>query len=98
ADRRSRELLERALPAPATTEPANAIDIVNSLTWPRSEMVRIPAKLSTAGDRVTDDRGNIVPSQRLKSGGIAILVKDIPPISSRRFIICPGASPSKAAV
>jgi alpha-mannosidase len=91
ADTQSRELLRRALeagPGPSS-EPAS-LEIVNTLSWPRTELAIIPGSLSTAGDRVLDERGRAVPSQRLASGELAFLVKDIPAFGTRRYRLSAG--------
>lgn len=68
----------------------NAIDVYNSVSWSRSELVTVSAKRSAAGDRVLSDRGQPVPSQRLRSGELAFLARDVPPLAARRFTIVPG--------
>jgi alpha-mannosidase len=89
AERQSRELLERALEAggPAV---AGSWDVINTLAWPRSEIVVLDAVQSTAGDRVVDESGAPVPSQRLKTGGLAFLASEVPPFGCRRFTVTAG--------
>ncbi len=62
ADKQSRELLAASLAdwriRPAT---AKSIDVFNTLSWPRTELVTVSRELSAAGDRVTDDKGKPVP-------------------------------------
>jgi alpha-mannosidase len=109
ASRQSRELLDRSLgPASAggileTVSPRGAIEIYNTTSWPRSEIVRVPGVMSPL-DCVTDANGRPVPSQRLmrdelaipveqydyyEPGQLAILAADIPPFASARFQISP---------
>jgi len=86
ADTQSRELLRRALEAGAIPSPETAsLEIINTLSWPRTELVLVPAGLSTAGDRVVDERGRAVPSQRLSSGDLAFLARDVPAFATRRY-------------
>jgi alpha-mannosidase len=73
----------RASPSP--------VDVFNTLSWPRSELVTISASQSSAGDRVSDEAGKPVPSQRLTSGELMFLAKDIPPFASRSYTILAGA-------
>ena len=89
AERQSRELLERALEAggPAV---AGSWDVINTLAWPRSEIVVLDAVQSTAGDRVVDESGAPVPSQRFKTGGLAFLASEVPPFAGRRFTVTAG--------
>jgi len=67
-----------------------AVDLFNSLSWPRTELVTVSAELSAAGDRVADDQGRPVPSQRLRSGELVFFVKALPPLAARRYTISSG--------
>lgn len=98
ANLQSRQLLNdaaqtaaRFVPAPRTNTAAAArqfaVDIYNTTSWPRSELVLIPQELSEPGHFVTDDRGEPVPAQRLASRELAVWVRDLPPFSGRRYVI-----------
>jgi len=50
-------------------------------------VVVVPKELSIAGDRVQDERGVSIPSQRLSSGELAFLAKEVPAFGSARFHI-----------
>lgn len=78
-------------PAAAGT-PDGSIDVYNTLSWTRSELVSVPRELSAAGDRVTDDQGQPVPSQRLASGELVFLARSVPALASRRFTVSAGSS------
>jgi len=65
--------------------PAGSFDVVNTLSWARTDVVRVPAAMSGGGDRVLGPDGKAVPSQRLAGGELAVLVQNLPPFSSRRF-------------
>lgn len=69
---------------------ANAIDVYNTIGDTRTELVIVPAARSQAGDLVKDVDGRRVPSQRLSTGELAILAKDIAPYSKQRFTIHAG--------
>jgi hypothetical protein len=87
ADTLSRRLLARALEGPAVP---NAFDVVNTSSWARTDLVVVPAELSRAGDRVLDAERRVVPSQRMAAGALAVLVRDLPPLTARRFAVTPG--------
>jgi alpha-mannosidase len=93
ADQQSRELLELALAVKAEvpTGRGPAVDVFNTLSWPRSELVVLSRMLSAAGDRVLDDRGRPLPSQRLNSGELAFLARDVPPFAARRYRLTAGS-------
>lgn len=69
---------------------ANAVDVYNTIGAPRTELVVVPAALSTGGDLVHDVNGKKVPSQRLSTGELAILIKNIAPYSKQRYTLHPG--------
>ena len=85
ADAQSKRLL-----AMAGGPVSGNIDVFNTSSWPRTDLALVPAAQSRAGDRVLDASGRPVPSQRLASGELAILVRDLPPFSSRRFSVIKG--------
>ena len=101
ADRLSRELLEgaaagRAVPA-ADADKGVSIDVVNTCSWPRTDLVVVPAAMSGSGDLVRDERGAAVPSQRLRGGDLAFLAVDVPGLGSRRFVVGPGPAQAKGS-
>jgi alpha-mannosidase len=98
ADQQSRALLHQGLNRITFREPVQppagmpgAVDIFNSLSWPRTELVTVSAELSAAGDRVTDAAGRPVASQRLRSGELVFLATDLPALAGRRYTISTGA-------
>lgn len=90
ANESSRALLAKALES-NTAVPAGEFNLVNTLSWPRSEVVFLSAEESKVGDRVADDHGKTVPSQRLKSGELAFFAENVPPYASRHYKISAGA-------
>ena len=69
------------------SEIANAIDVFNTASWPRTDLVTLPKTMKLAGDTVKTDHGQIVPSQRLSTGELVFLAKDVPPFGGRRFTV-----------
>ncbi len=103
ADKQSRDLLARALEASATaqgeqTAQRGSIDVYNTTSWPRTELVLVPAAWSVVGDRVVDGQGQTVPAQRLRSGELAFVAADVPPLAASRFQITAGSSPSSEPI
>jgi hypothetical protein len=106
ADHQSRELLARALeydtrkeegitsktgPSQWTRSGAPyEIDVFNTTSWPRTDLVCLSRKLSADRDRVTDLQGRPTPSQRLNRGELAFVAKDLPPYSVRRYRLSVG--------
>lgn len=98
----SRALMSRAIaaasaPAASTPPAAATVDVFNTLSWPRTELVRLSAEQSAAGDRVTDDQGKPAASQRLRTGELVFLARNMPPLAARRFTVSAGTPPIEAA-
>jgi hypothetical protein len=106
ADRQSRDLLAQALkqrqkdnanipPGRKTGQSISSqetgIDVFNTLSWPRTDLVTLPRDFPTPGDRVIDDQGRPIPSQRLRSGELVFLAREVPPLAGRRYRISSGA-------
>ncbi len=84
-------LREEALHA-VTLESSSAIAVFNTCSWPRTDLVVLPAGQSRAGDLVRTADGKPVPSQRLADGTLAFLAADVQAIGARRFTIAAGAA------
>jgi len=89
ADRQSRELFAAAV---GEVPDEGAVDVFNTLSWPRTEVVTLSRDLSAAGDRVLDDAGKAVPSQRLTSGELVFLARNVPAFAARRYTLVSGVS------
>jgi alpha-mannosidase len=87
AERQSSALMAGLL-APAGE--GNDVEVINTLSWTRTGLITLGRKESAAGDRVTDDRGKPVPSQRLNTGELVFLANDLPPVGGKRFSLLPG--------
>lgn len=96
ADKQSRALLDKALGAPAGA--ASQVDVINTNSWTRTGLVTLPQE--TAGNAVTGDDGKPAPSQRLTTGELVFLARDVPAFGARRFTIAAGkpAADARASV
>jgi len=63
------------------------VEVINTLPWPRTELVVLPADASGRGDLVKDMAGRAIPSQRLRSGELAFLAEDVPGETAVRFTV-----------
>lgn len=95
ADAQSRKLLNDATvalaPAGNGENPrTNLVDVVNTLSWAHGGLIKVSPQLSSAGDRVLDERGHPAISQRLVSGELAFWADDVPPFAARRYQITAG--------
>ena len=99
ADSLSKVLLMKAAAGePKSKKEETGVDVFNTNSWYRTDVIYLAAEQSIAGDLVVDAAGNPVPSQRLSSGELAVLVKEIPSTSSRRLFVRKGAAHSNGAV
>ena len=75
---------------PLPAGPVRTLDIFNTCSWPRTDLVLIPGSVRLAGLRARDGAGGPVPAQRLSSGETALLVRDVPPFGCLRILFEPG--------
>jgi hypothetical protein len=75
----------------------SAIDVFNTSSWSRTDLVTLPVDLSRQGDQVIDDKGIPVLAQRLSSGELAFLARDVPAFACKRFSIQPGSCTVRGA-
>ncbi len=91
AETESKQLLSRSLQQPPAAAPeggaTETIEVYNSTSWNRTEMVLLTPELSQAGDHAVDHRGHSVSSQRLSTGELAILAVDVPAFGSARYTL-----------
>ena len=92
ADIQSRDLLSRALALPLGSLVPNAVDLCNTGSWPRTELVVLPKFLTEGRDRATDETGAPVPTQRLRSGELVLWAEDVPPLAWKRFRLVAGTA------
>src|SRR3984885_8044240 len=96
ADKQSREELEKVLHAPSKHVPSKnershkTIQVYNTSSWPRTDVVFLSPEESSAGDRVIGPSGKLLRSQRLSTGELAVWVDNIPPFSSEELVVTPG--------
>lgn len=91
ADQQSKELLDTAANRKGSeVKDATAVDVYNTCSWPRTELVILSDKISAAGDAVKTTGGETVPSQRLECGALAFLAANVPSFGAKRFFLSPG--------
>jgi hypothetical protein len=95
----TKQLLANALATRGSApEIAHAVDVFNTASWPRTDLVTLPKTMKLAGDVVKNNRGEVVPSQRLSTGELVFIAKDVPPLGGMRFTVEAGpATPPGAA-
>jgi len=95
ADRQSREDLEKVLHSSSRGEASHKrIQVYNTNSWPRTDVVFLSPQESSAGDRVIGLGGKRLRSQRLSTGELAVLIDHIPPFSSEELAVIRGDADS----
>jgi alpha-mannosidase len=72
------------------------LKVLNTLSWPRTELVTLPAEdLLPVAVRVVDEEKKAVPSQRLASGELVFLARNVPPFGARLYHIIGDAADTR---
>lgn len=104
ADRSSRDLLNGAIrdrakqPPSGEMPPAPFLVVYNTSSWPRTDLVIVEPSLSRPGDHVSDEQGHPIPSQRLSTGELALLARDVPAFGQKRYTISKGSAHAEGRV
>jgi alpha-mannosidase len=92
AENESKKLFDKVLDAYASEKNGSKVDVHNTCSWPRTEVIVISKERSLGKDHVKNEQGTSVPSQRLSTGELAFLAENVPPLGSASFHIS-GAAP-----
>ncbi|MBO9562934.1 MAG: glycoside hydrolase [Niastella sp.] len=100
AQKQTEELMRKALDMSKNS--GNNIDVFNTLSWPRTDLVTVTAAMSKTGDIVVNEKGEKVPAQRLSTGELVFVAENVPALGKSRFTIQKGkaaaiSAPSSAA-
>ncbi|MBW7864691.1 MAG: hypothetical protein H3C30_09800 [Candidatus Hydrogenedentes bacterium] len=95
ADRRSRELLDRATASiRAEGDAVESLLVLNTSSWPRTGLVTLPGDWTGKNARVSGPDGKPVPSQALSSGELAFLASDVPAMGGAKYTVGNGNAPA----
>ncbi len=95
AHHRTEEILSSG---PGRLSGTSEIEVVNTSTWERTDLVTVSPDKSRTGDRVLDEDGKPVVSQRLTTGELAFRADHVPPLSAKRYRIVRGNGPANTAL
>lgn len=76
----------------------NGFAVINTLSWARKGLIKITLEESKKGDKVVNEQGREMNSQRLSTGELAFLSDSIPPFGSAFYQIKPGKQSKKPAM
>lgn len=86
AEDKSKALMNLAL-SPVAQNESSIIGVFNTLSWSRNGLVRVSAKQSENFNSINDAQGNTIVSQRLSTGELVFLAKDIPAFGSKNYFL-----------
>jgi alpha-mannosidase len=98
AEKASKTLVADALKTLySKNRPVRVVDVYNTCSWPRTDLVvlpvdwQVPIGVVREADHPPqpDSQGvitDVIASQRLSTGEVAFIAKDIPPFGSKRFV------------
>lgn len=66
------------------------VAVLNTLTWEHSGPVVLAPVESQKGNRVVDENGTAVPSQRLSTGELVFMAENVPALGSRHYRVTEG--------
>jgi alpha-mannosidase len=96
AENESKKLLDKVLDAYSKEKNSSNVDVHNTCSWPRTELVVISKEGSMGKDHVKNEHGASVPSQRLSTGELAFLAENVPPLGTASFHLSAGAARAPA--
>jgi alpha-mannosidase len=91
ADELRATVLQGRAPAPGV------VTVLNPSGWPRSELVLLDPTV-LPGERVLDETGAVMPSQRLASGELAFVAAAVPAGGARHYRLTAGRAPPAGPV
>lgn len=90
-EKRGKELLHRQTRT-QTSSDSPVVEVINTSSWPRTDLVFLSAEESLLGERILDERRRPVPSQRLSDGRLAFVAHSVPSLGTSRFTLTAGRS------
>src|SRR5258708_6119865 len=85
AETESKKLFDKVLDAYARETNSSQLDVHNTCSWPRTEVIVISKERSLGKDHVKNEHSTSIPSQRLSTGELAFLAENIPPLGTASF-------------
>ena len=86
AENLSKSLLDSALSS-VTDTGSSIVGVFNTLSWPRSGLVSVPALQSKTFSGICDEKGKTIISQRLSTGELVFLATGVPALGSKNYFL-----------
>ena len=97
AENSSRALLGRSIDEASEKVIPGTMDVFNTSSWPRTDLVAVPPDVTATGDMVVDEKDQPVASQRLATGELVFLARNVPPLGASRFYVQQGSCPVRCS-
>jgi hypothetical protein len=95
----SEKLVKQAIePLTDQMEIIDQIQVINSLSWSRTELVRIPSEWNLKGTKIQDSDGNAVNAQELSTGEVVFVANEIPAFGSKVYTLKKGNAKTEGKV
>jgi alpha-mannosidase len=92
------KVLEQGVLPPAPQKRSAIFEVFNTQSWTRTDILYLTREQSAAGDLVVNSEGKRIPSQRLSTGELAVLMKNMRPMSSVRINVKKGTATAEGSV
>jgi len=89
----------RALALSSETQNGNStVAVFNTLSWQRSGLALLSKEQSEKFNSISDNKGKAVLSQRLSTGELVFVAKDVPALGQRNYFLKKGKSKTSGAL
>ncbi len=96
AEQQSNTLIADALQSISVTEEViEAIQVINTTSWSRTNLVTLPASWNLKGLRITNELGEPMETQRLSNNDVVFVATEVPPLSSKKYLVKKGTTKVK---
>jgi hypothetical protein len=86
AEKQTNDLMAKATRAGGADERSAVLDVLNSNSWARSDLITWPSKTNpNQANSVWTENDKPVPAQRMTTGELIFLARDVPPFAAKRF-------------
>jgi hypothetical protein len=92
------KVLEQSMSPQAQQKRDGVFDVYNTQSWTRTDVLYLTPEQSAFGDLVVNADGKRIPSQRLSTGELAVLLKNMRPMSSLRITVKKGNATGEGSV
>ncbi|AOW10777.1 hypothetical protein EM308_15480 [Flavobacterium gilvum] len=82
----SKDLMQRAL-APVAKNESEIVGVFNTLSWNRSQLVKLSKEQSGRYNSVKNESGKTVLSQKLSTGELVFMAENVPALGSKNFML-----------